>query len=113
MAGGKMLTKRRLLVFLVDVVFIATAYVCAFLLRFDFNVSRMERELNFFLPGFAVFLASVVSFGALLFVNRTQPFSRAIIILDWLLLFAMMSASRLAWRAYRETYLFSCRCRDH
>src|SRR6266702_183960 len=134
-----MLTKRRLLVFLVDVVFIATAYVLAFLLRFDFNVSRMERDLNFFLPGFAVvlavkplvflslklyrslwryaslpdaveifkavFLASVVSFGALLFVNRTQPFSRAIIILAWLLLFAMMSASRLVWRAYRETYL--------
>jgi FlaA1/EpsC-like NDP-sugar epimerase len=141
-----MLTKRRFLVFLVDVVFVATAYVLAFLLRFDFNVSIMERELNFFLPGFAVvlavkplvflgsklyrslwryasmpdaveifktvFLASVVSLVALLFVNRTQPFSRSIVILDWLLLFAMMSASRLVWRAYRETYLIPRNGRD-
>ncbi len=139
------MTKRRLLVFLVDVVFVATAYVLAFLLRFDFNMSRMERDLSFFLPGFAVvlavkplvflssklyrslwryaslsdaveifkavFIASVVSFGALLFVNRTQPFSRAIIILDWLLLFAMMSASRLVWRAYRETYVMPRRAK--
>ena len=141
-----MFTKRRLLVFLVDVVFITTAYVSAFLLRFDFNVSRIEGDPNLFLPGFivvlavkplvflssklyrslwryaslqdaveifkTVFCASVVSFGLLLFFNRTQPFSQAIVILDWLLLFAMMSASRLAWRTYRETYIIPRSGRD-
>src|SRR6266702_5373383 len=136
-----MLTKRRLLVFLVDVVFIATAYVLAFLLRFDFNLSRMERDLSFFLTGFAVvlavkplvflssklyrslwryaslpdaveifktvFIASVISLFVSLFVYRSHPISRAIFILDWLLLFGMLAASRLVWRVYRETYVMA------
>ncbi len=140
-----MVTKRRFLVFLVDVLFIATAYVLAFLLRFDFNLARIGKDFNFFFYGFVVvltvkpavffssrlyrslwryaslpdaveifktvFIASVVSLFVLLFVNRTQPFSRAIVILDWLLLFAMMSASRLIWRAYRETYVIPRRTR--
>lgn len=129
--------KRRFLVFLLDIVFIASAYVLAFLLRFDFNARSLTTD--FFLHGFVVviavkpliflasnlyrslwryaslpdameifktvFIASVVSIFGILFFNRPPSFSRAIYILDWLLLFAMMAASRLVWRVYRETYV--------
>ena len=127
--------KRRFLVFLLDLVFIAAAYAVAFLLRFDFNLAKIWSEP--FLYGFVLVLAvkpliflssnlyrslwryaslpdaleifktvsiaSLASFFGLLFFHQFNYFSRSIFILDWILLFAMLAASRLVWRVYRET----------
>ena len=132
-----MFTKRRLLVFFIDVYFIAFSYTLAFLLRFDFSLRTADRS-NFFpaiyvvlivkplvflsfrlyrsiwryasLPDAieifkAVSLSSVLSFFALFFSRQAAHFSRAIFVMDWIILFGLMAASRLLWRAYRETYI--------
>jgi FlaA1/EpsC-like NDP-sugar epimerase len=132
---------RRYLVFLLDMVFIAAAYVLAYLLRFDFAPAKIPTDI--FLLGFAVvlivkpliflssnlyrslwryaslpdaveifktvFVASVVSIAGLIFIDHDRILSRSIFILDWLLLFALMAASRLVWRVYRETFVASAK----
>ncbi len=52
-----------------------------------------------------VTLATVGSAAAVLYMRHFAPIPRSIFILDWFLLFAMISASRLAWRLIREIYV--------
>ena len=129
--------RRRFVVFLLDILLIVSAYILAFLLRFDFRIP--PAHLDSFANGFIVVLAvkplvfflsnlyrsiwryaslpdaaaifktvsfaSIVTVFALIFFRQFDHFSRTVCILDWGLLFAMICASRLFWRVYRETYL--------
>jgi FlaA1/EpsC-like NDP-sugar epimerase len=54
-----------------------------------------------------VSLASLLSVFALIFFHDFEYFPRSLLVIDWLLLFVFMSASRLAWRLYRDAYLLS------
>jgi len=129
--------KRRLLVFLLDIFFIAAAFSLAFLLRFDF--APPPAETAFYLKQLLLILtikpvvflfsklyrsiwryaslqdaveifktvtiASTAVFAAMLFFHRYEHFSRAVFLIDWILLFTALSASRLIWRTYRETFI--------
>lgn len=53
-----------------------------------------------------VSLASLLSVVGLIFFDEAGHFSRSIFVIDWLLLFVFISASRLAWRLYRDTSIF-------
>lgn len=131
------MNRRRLLVFILDIAFIAAAYFLAFLLRFDFELHKLKTDL--FLHSFVVVLAvkplvfltsklyrslwryaslpdaveilkavsaaSVLSVLGLYLSRQFDHFSRSIFILDWILLFSIMAASRLVWRIYREAYI--------
>lgn len=57
-----------------------------------------------------VTLSSLVASVALLLLDDTRTLPRSIYVLDWVLLFAMVSASRLLWRIYRERYLIPRHC---
>ena len=50
-----------------------------------------------------VTFSSLVSMVLLVFLRGPYALPRSIYILDWLLLFAFVAASRLVWRIYRET----------
>ncbi len=52
-----------------------------------------------------VTLSSIISIFAVLYIRHFAPVPRSIFILDWFLLFFLVSASRLVWRIYRETYV--------
>ncbi|RQW77407.1 MAG: polysaccharide biosynthesis protein, partial [Geobacter sp.] len=52
-----------------------------------------------------VTLASVTAVFAILYMRQFAPLPRSIFILDWFLLFTMISASRLVWRVFRESYV--------
>ncbi len=52
----------------------------------------------------AVFFASVASAVAVLFVWRFHGFSRAVFIIDWLLLFILISGARILERIYKEIF---------
>jgi FlaA1/EpsC-like NDP-sugar epimerase len=53
-----------------------------------------------------VVTASSVIFGfILMYLRHFAPYPRSIFILDWFLLFALLAASRLVWRVYRETVI--------
>lgn len=52
-----------------------------------------------------VTLSTLIASFALVLLDDTRALPRSIYALDWLLLFAMVSMSRLLWRVYRETYL--------
>lgn len=52
-----------------------------------------------------VTLSSIISVFAVLYIRHFAPIPRSIFILDWFLLFFLLSASRLIWRIYRETYI--------
>ncbi|MHB8056666.1 MAG: nucleoside-diphosphate sugar epimerase/dehydratase, partial [Desulfuromonadaceae bacterium] len=137
-----MITKRRLAVFLSDLVMIAVALCLAFLLRHDFAVPTQKYELFwecllvvmvvkplvFFMAGFynnlwryasvqdgveifkGVTIASILSVATVFFLRQFTPIPRAIFILDWILLFALLAASRLLWRVWRETYVVDRSC---
>ncbi|MBL0225538.1 MAG: polysaccharide biosynthesis protein [Geobacteraceae bacterium] len=51
----------------------------------------------------AVSLSSVIAAFVIAFYNHFAPFPRSIIVLDWFLLLTLVSASRLAWRLWRDT----------
>lgn len=55
----------------------------------------------------AVSYASVLYLVAMIFTGRFENFSRSVFLLDWLILFCLMTASRLCWRFYRERYILS------
>ncbi len=133
------LSKRRLVVFLLDVFLIGFAFVSAFLLRFDLSIPQ-EFHLVFW-QGFAAVMlvkppvllisghyqniwryaslqdgieilkvvttSSVLAVFVLMYYRHFAPYPRSIFLLDWFLLFAMMSASRLFFRIYRENVLRS------
>lgn len=52
-----------------------------------------------------VTLSTFIASFALLLMDDTRALPRSIYVLDWVLLFSMVSSSRLLWRIYRETYL--------
>lgn len=52
----------------------------------------------------AVSFASVASSLAVLFIWRFQGFSRAVFVIDWLLLFVMISGGRILERIYKELF---------
>jgi FlaA1/EpsC-like NDP-sugar epimerase len=50
-----------------------------------------------------VTFASVLAIGAVVFLRQFTPLPRSIFLLDWFLLFGLLAASRLLWRAFRES----------
>lgn len=54
-----------------------------------------------------VTLSSVLAVAAVFFLRQFSPIPRSIFVLDWILLFALLAASRLVWRFWRETYVIS------
>lgn len=132
-----MFNKRRLLVFLLDIFFIAAAFSLAFLLRFDFTLPPVETAFFFkhlllvltIKPVVFLFsklyrsiwryaslqdaveiiktvtIASTAVFAVILFSRQYEHFSRSVFLMDWILLVTAISASRLIWRTYRETFL--------
>ncbi len=134
-----MLSKRRLLVFLCDTLFIGLALCLSFLLRFDFAIPPQQldlfwecllvvmivKPLVFVVTGFynslwryasiqdaieilkGVTLSSILAVSAVFFLRQFTPIPRSIFVLDWVLLFALLAASRLVWRFWRETYVVS------
>jgi FlaA1/EpsC-like NDP-sugar epimerase len=54
-----------------------------------------------------VTLSSILAVSAVFFLRQFTPIPRSIFILDWFLLFALLAASRLVWRVWRETYVVS------
>lgn len=52
----------------------------------------------------AVLVASIASTVAVLFMWRFQGFSRAVFVIDWLLLFVLISGARILERIYKEIF---------
>ena len=57
-----------------------------------------------------VTLASFLAVAAVFFLRQFTPIPRSVFFLDWFLLFALLAASRLVWRVWRETYVVSRSC---
>lgn len=57
-----------------------------------------------------VTLSSVLSVFVILFLRQFAPIPRSVFLLDWFLLFALIAASRLIWRIYRESYVITKSC---
>jgi FlaA1/EpsC-like NDP-sugar epimerase len=129
--------KRRLLVFLIDIVLIGLAFLGSFLLRFDFRIPSefhshfwqglvvvlLVKPIVFLVSGLyrnlwryaslqdgieiakVVTVSSVVSAFVVMYLRHFTPYPRSIFLLDWILLFALVVASRLVWRVYREAVI--------
>lgn len=54
-------------------------------------------------------ISTVMAVFAIMYVRQFDDFPRSIFILDWFLLFSLVSASRLVWRIYREMYYLPLR----
>jgi len=52
-----------------------------------------------------VTISSAISAFAVMYWRHFTPYPRSIFLLDWILLFTMVVASRLVWRIYREAIL--------
>ncbi|RII29451.1 MAG: nucleoside-diphosphate sugar epimerase [Geobacter sp.] len=57
-----------------------------------------------------VTLSSVLAVFVILFLRQFAPIPRSVFLLDWFLLFALIAASRLIWRIYRESYVITKSC---
>lgn len=57
-----------------------------------------------------VTLSSILAITAVFFIRQFSPIPRSIFFLDWIMLFALLAASRLLWRIWRETYVVSRSC---
>lgn len=57
-----------------------------------------------------VTLSSVLAVFSVFFLRQFVPIPRSIFVLDWFFLFALLAASRLVWRIWRETYVVSRSC---
>ena len=57
-----------------------------------------------------VTFSSILSVAAVFFLRQFMPLPRSIFALDWILLLALIVASRLIWRIYRESYVISKSC---
>src|SRR3990172_5530307 len=132
-----MFSKKRLLVFLLDIVLIVVAFVLSFLLRFDFNIPAdmqalflqglyviiIVKPLVFFSSGLyrsirryaslhdaieivkVVTISSIISVFTIMYVRHFAPYPRSIFLLDWFLLYFLLSSIILLFHTYRETYL--------
>lgn len=78
-------------------VFIATGFY-----RNLWRYASLQDAINIFK---VVSIASAVTGSIFIFLHYFSTFPRSIIVLDWFLLLFMISASRLAWRFYREFFL--------
>jgi len=137
-----MLTKRRILVFIFDLLLISSALCLAFLLRFDFSIPPDElqlfkecllvvlivKPLVFIATGFyqsiwryaslqdaveifkGVLFSSILAVASVLFIRQFTPIPRSIFLIDAILLFSFLAASRLIWRLYRECYQPASSC---
>ena len=129
-----MFRARRILLFFLDIAFIAVAISLSFLLRFDFIipadaaslslqclfVALITKPLLFVTSGMyrniwryasihdayqifkVVTSSSIVSAFVLILMDGPHSLPRSIYVLDWIILFALVAASRLIWRIYRE-----------
>jgi FlaA1/EpsC-like NDP-sugar epimerase len=52
-----------------------------------------------------VTFSSILAVSAVFFLRQFTPVPRSIFVLDWFILFALLAASRLIWRLWRETYI--------
>jgi FlaA1/EpsC-like NDP-sugar epimerase len=50
-------------------------------------------------------LSSFLAVCSVFFLRQFTPIPRSIFVLDWILLFALLAASRIAWRVWRETFV--------
>src|ERR1039457_5141680 len=132
-----MFQRKRLFVFLFDIILVGAALYLSFLLRFDFRVPADQHELFisyllvviilkpiiFISIGFyrslwryaslqdaiellkGVVIAFLAAMFAVLYMRQFAPIPRSIFLLDSLVLFAMIAASRLVWRVIRESYV--------
>ncbi len=57
-----------------------------------------------------VTLSSILAVSAVFFLRQFTPIPRSIFVLDWFMLFALLAASRLVWRIWRETYVVGRSC---
>ena len=57
-----------------------------------------------------VTFSSILAVAAVFYLRQFTPLPRSIFVLDWFLLFALIAASRLAWRLYRESYIIGRSC---
>jgi len=57
-----------------------------------------------------VTLSSVLAVFVIMFLRQFAPIPRSVFLLDWFLLFALIAASRLIWRIYRESYVITKSC---
>jgi FlaA1/EpsC-like NDP-sugar epimerase len=57
-----------------------------------------------------VTLASIFTVFVVIFLRQFEPIPRSIFLLDWILLFTFIAASRLVWRLVRENYLVPDSC---
>ncbi len=57
-----------------------------------------------------VTIASILAVASVFFLRQFTPIPRSIFLLDWILLFTMLAASRLIWRIYRESYIVRRSC---
>jgi FlaA1/EpsC-like NDP-sugar epimerase len=57
-----------------------------------------------------VTISSILAVSAVFFLRQFTPIPRSIIVLDWIMLFALLAASRLVWRIWRETYVVGRSC---
>lgn len=131
------ITKRRLLVFCIDLILISLAFTLSFLLRFDFRIPPeildlykqglvvvlLTKPLVFLVSGLyrniwryaslqdgieilkVVTVSSIITAFLVFYLRHFAPYPRSIFILDWFLLLALIAASRLVWRVYRETVI--------
>lgn len=58
----------------------------------------------------AVTLSSILAVAAVFFLRQFTPIPRSIFVLDGFLLLALLVASRLVWRIYREVYVVGRSC---
>jgi len=57
-----------------------------------------------------VTIASILAVASVFFLRQFTPIPRSIFLLDWILLFTLLAASRLIWRIYRESYIVARSC---
>ena len=67
------------------------------------NIWRYASLQDAFVILKVVTLSSMVSAFVHIFIKGSLALPRSIYILDWFILFALVAASRLVWRIYRET----------
>lgn len=58
----------------------------------------------------AVSLSSILAISTIFFLRQFSPIPRSVFVLDWIMLFALLAASRIVWRVWRETYIVSKSC---
>jgi len=57
-----------------------------------------------------VTISSILAVSVVVFLRQFTPIPRSIFVLDGFLLFALLAASRLVWRIWRETYVVRRSC---